>query len=650
MSEPSNPIQLIPLNRLSASKFNVRKANRKADIDALAASIAALGLLQNLSVIPSGANRFEVVAGARRLAALKSLAQSGAIAKDFAVPCHVLDPENAGETSLAENVQRVAMDAMDEVEAFATLAEGGATADDIARRFGCGMRHVEQRLALARLSPKLKAAYRRGDLSLDAARAFCIVDDHAKQEDVFKALGRHVTHAPSVRSHLMQGAMRVTDRIARFVGLDAYEAAGGRVRRDLFNDEDAYVDDPALMTRIAGERLDVVRSDLLAKGWGWVNIHLGVGRLDAGSSERIHPTRRAMTDEERAALAALDAEVEALDESLEDADDEDERWSQRDDLAAQRYALLERTQDWDGELMKLAGVVVSLDHDGRPSCAYGVVAKDDAPRVRRLRKERETKAAIECGISSPAGEGGDDEVSAAIPPWEEPVSSLPKGLTRELTEVRTRILRWKLSENPDLSLALAVFALSRRAVGGYSMSGVGVELRPVEMADHETFTEARAALAEIIPSDPFAAFSWLIAQPRQTLLEMLALLVSSAIDLSHEGASHEDARKQTIADRLAVAVDLDMTRHWRPDMAFWSRLSKSTLIDIHLTAPGLADLSEPDRAAFQKAQTKRSKDDIARSVAQALEAAGWLPDVLVTPNARGAFELTEAGAAAIAAE
>lgn len=182
------------------------------------------------------------------------------------------------------------------------------------------------------------------------------------------------------------------------------------------------------------------------------------------------------------------------------------------------------------------------------------------------------------------------------------------------------------------------------------MSGVGVELRPVEMADHETFTEARAALAEIIPCDPFAAFSWLIAQPRQTLLEMLALLVSSAIDLSHEGASHEDARKQTIADRLAVALDLDMTRHWRPDMAFWSRLSKSTLIDIHLTAPGLADFSEPERAAFQKAQTKRSKDDIARSVAQALEAAGWLPDVLVTPNARGAFELTEAGAAAIAAE
>jgi ParB family chromosome partitioning protein len=651
MSEQSYPIQLIPLNKLSASKFNVRKANRKADIDALAASIAAHGILQNLSVIPNRQNRFEVVAGARRLAALKSLSQSGAIAKDFAVPCHVLDPEGAGEASLAENVQRIAMDAMDEVDAFATLAEAGATADDIARRFGCGVRHVAKRLALARLSPKLKAAYRRGDLSLDAARAFCIVDDHAKQEDVFKALGRRVAHAPSVRSHLMQGVMRATDRIARFAGLEAYESAGGRVTRDLFNDEDAYIDDPALMTRIANERFESVREDLLRQGWGWVNVNLGFGRFEGGSPECILPTRRPMTDEEREALAALDAKVEALDEALEESeDDDDPRWSERDDLAAERYHFMEALQTWGTDLMKLAGVVLSVDHDGRASYAYGIVAKEDAAKVRRLRKEREAKTTSELSISSPAGEGDEGDADTAIPPWDQPVSSLPKALTRELTEARTRIRRWKLSESPDLSLALMVFALSRRAVAGYSVSGMGVDLRAVELNDQETLSEARVALGEIIPSDSAAALGWLIAQPRHTLLESRAVLISGAIDLRHEGASREDARKQQTADQLAVALDLDMTQHWRPDMAFWSRLSKSALIDIHLSALAMADLSDAERTAFQKTQAKRSKDDIAKSVAQAVEGAGWLPGVLVTPNARGAFELTEAGAAAIAAE
>ncbi len=563
MSEQSHQITFIPLNKLGSSRFNARKTNRKADIDALAASIAAHGLLQNLNVIPSGQNRYEVVAGARRLAALKSLSQSGAISKDFAVPCHVLEPEDAGEASLAENVQRVAMDVMDEVEAFAALSQGGATADDIARRFGCGVRHVEQRLALARLSPKLKAAYRRGDLTLDAARAFCIVEDHAKQEEVFKALGRHVTHAPSVRSHLMQGAMRATDRIARFVGLDTYEAAGGRVTRDLFNDEEAYIDDPALMTRIANERLESVREDLLSKGWGWVNVNLGFGRIDGGSAERIHPTRRPMTNEEREALAALDAKMEALDEALEESrDDDDPRWSQRDDLAAERYHFIEALHTWDADQMKIAGVVLAIDQDGRASYAYGIVAKGDATKVRRIRKERELKAAREQGVPPPAGEGGcDDDADESAPHWEAPVSALPKALTRELTEARTRVLRWKVSESPDLSLALTVFTLSRRAFFGYSVSGIGIELRAVEMGDHETLAEARVALSEIITSDSVATLNWLIAQPRQTLLELLAVLISGAIDLSHEGASREDGRKQQLAD---CCPSSDALRHFRP--------------------------------------------------------------------------------------
>lgn len=68
MSEQSHQITFIPLNRLGSSRFNARKTNRKADIEALAASISAHGLLQNLSVIPGSQNRFEVVAGRLRYA------------------------------------------------------------------------------------------------------------------------------------------------------------------------------------------------------------------------------------------------------------------------------------------------------------------------------------------------------------------------------------------------------------------------------------------------------------------------------------------------------------------------------------------------------------------------------------------------------
>ena len=75
MTSQRQSIQLIALNNLVASPRNVRKQDRKADIDALAASIAAHGLLQNLCVVPTEGDKFEVDAGGRRLAALKQLAK-----------------------------------------------------------------------------------------------------------------------------------------------------------------------------------------------------------------------------------------------------------------------------------------------------------------------------------------------------------------------------------------------------------------------------------------------------------------------------------------------------------------------------------------------------------------------------------------------
>ena len=81
MTAQTQPIQLIALNNLVASPRNVRKQDRKADIDALAASIAAHGLLQNLCVVPTADDKYEVDAGGRRLAALKQLAKQKVIAK-----------------------------------------------------------------------------------------------------------------------------------------------------------------------------------------------------------------------------------------------------------------------------------------------------------------------------------------------------------------------------------------------------------------------------------------------------------------------------------------------------------------------------------------------------------------------------------------
>ncbi len=279
MTAVTQTFQNIPLSKLIASPRNVRRKDRKADIDALAASIASCGLLQNLCVVPGEGDRFEVDAGRRRLMALKKLAKDGVIAKDFPVPCHIVALEDGREVSLIENIHRVAMDAMDEVDVFAALVAEGATPDDVARRFGVTRRHVDQRLALAGLSPKIKAAWKRGDVSLEAARAFCLVECHVQQEAVFRTLGRPVTHAGSVRARLLEGRMRASDRLTKFVCLEAYELAGGAVVRDLFDPEAVYVEDPALMAQLAEKKLEGERNSWLAQGWGWVGLRIASVRV-----------------------------------------------------------------------------------------------------------------------------------------------------------------------------------------------------------------------------------------------------------------------------------------------------------------------------------------------------------------------------------
>jgi ParB family chromosome partitioning protein len=127
----------------------------------LAASIAAHGLLQNLQVRPANGGSYEVVAGGRRLAALKLLAKQKQIAADYPVPCRALDGEDAAEISLAENEMRLPMHPADQFDAFKKLADDGKGPEEIAARFGTTPKIVMQRLKLAVVSPKLIALYAR---------------------------------------------------------------------------------------------------------------------------------------------------------------------------------------------------------------------------------------------------------------------------------------------------------------------------------------------------------------------------------------------------------------------------------------------------------------------------------------------------------
>jgi ParB family chromosome partitioning protein len=158
---PANGTTLfIPLNKLKKSPRNARKTpHSKAEINALAASIAANGMLQNPVVEPetnaSGkpTGFFLVTIGEGRRQAQLLRAKHKEITKAEPIRCLIETAHNALEISLAENAIRAPMRPADQFEAFFELnRDHGMNAEDIAARFGVTAAVVRQRLKLERLA------------------------------------------------------------------------------------------------------------------------------------------------------------------------------------------------------------------------------------------------------------------------------------------------------------------------------------------------------------------------------------------------------------------------------------------------------------------------------------------------------------------
>lgn len=386
-------VQMLPLKALQPSPFNARRIDKKIAIDELAASIQAHGLLQGLSVVDVGSGKYQVSAGGRRLAALKLLLKRKTITSDFEVPCQIVPADLAEEASLAENVQRIAMHPLDEVEAFGRLAAEGQTEDAIAARFGASVRHVRQRLALAALSPTLKDALRKGELGLDAARAFCLVADHERQDAVFAIMTKPVSNAYAVRSYLTQGAVRGTDRLAKFVGIEAYEEACGIVRRDLFDDSLVFLDSPDLLNELATAKLEEMRAPLLAQGWGWVSFNLGNGRADGGSMHRIRPEWHQPTEEQKAAAHVIRERASQIEQALVSDPTDEALIAELESLRVKAHEMAEALSFFDPEKMALAGCVISIDFEGHPDTIVGIVAKGDQKKIARIDARRDAEKA-----------------------------------------------------------------------------------------------------------------------------------------------------------------------------------------------------------------------------------------------------------------
>ena len=573
-------IQSIPLKKLVPSPRNVRKVSDAAADAQLKADIAARGLLQNLVVRKAARGKFEVEAGGRRLAALQSLAEDGALPATHEVTCLVIegDESEVREASLAENFQRLAMNPADEAQAFAAIIEAGATTEDVARRFGLTVRFVEGRLRLASLAPSVFEALAEGAITLDMAKAYGAVSDTERQAHVFAELQEawYQVTPDTIRRMVLDATVRGSDPRAILVGRDAYLEAGGRIERELFDDDasESWID-IALLEDLAHKKMVEVASAKAAElGLAWVRPTLGsyVGHDLIDGLDRLPAEQAPLSEAKAEELSALEAEYDREAAVLEDEDsseDEVARAEQelaRIDLAMR--ALNDRPPVLAEELKAEAGAFLVLSRSGEPTLVPQYYTASEVARP-------------DDGIIEPV----DERDNASSKP-----ASYSQRLLDELAMQRRDVLAIHLANDPGLALDLMVFTLAdadghnwraRKAITIVGPAANG----PVSGFEAKD-APASAALAEFIGSldeswragasevERFAAFR---ALPDEARSLWLGFVVARTLIAS---LNADGERGLPLHDVLGGLLEIEMAHWWRPTAAnFFDRVPKARILE-----------------------------------------------------------------------
>ena len=416
--------------------------------------------------------RYAVIAGGRRLAAMQALAAEGALEEDHPVPCRMIgDIVAAEEVSLAENSVRVAMHPADQVEAFRRLADAGSTAAAIAARFRVSERTVEKRLRLGNAAPVLLEAYRAGEIDLDTLMAFAVTTDQARQNAVWETVGQqgYRPGAWQIKRLLTEDRVPATSAIVRFVGLEAYEAAGGSIDRDLFAEEyerGIWFDDPNLLNKLAMDSLQAAARELETR-WKWAEARL-VDWSATAAFGRVRPQPAEPTDEEKAEIERLRTRNDELanmdddgwtEELVEEAEGNEERLDEIE-------ATIEARVIYRREDIAIAGCIATVGNDGELKLIQGLVKPEDmpareagdasAPGHDDTADAEETFSGIDAPtFVAPLASPGDAEAEARKE------AGVGIGLADDLRAIRTAIVKSQLACDFEAAFDLLLFQLAR---------------------------------------------------------------------------------------------------------------------------------------------------------------------------------------------
>ncbi len=441
--KPDTGIIYASLDQLYLHDLNPRQEVAQEAIETLADSIKTCGLLQNLGGLQDENGKVGIVAGGRRLRALAYLAEADP-AQEMVKSIPVLLAKDASQAEMwanAENTARADLDPADEIRAYGRMAEGDATPDMIASAFGVTVPHVKGRLKLACLPEAALDALKAKAINLTVAQKLTTADDEKLILEVLHLIDEgRISNIGQIDNVLHPKAAKLSERRAAFVGVDAYQDAGGRITRDLFS-EDVFFEDRDILDEVFAacltEASELIRTD---QGWAWVMTHdeayLGWNFMDENKFARNYPIEGVLSDDlaERYDELAELAEGDVLNEGAQ---------AELDTL----QAILDG--DFTEAQKAIAGCVVHVGNGGQLEVTKGLIKPEDK------------KAAIEAGVLVKSSHGSSGEQA--------PKNPYSQKLRDDLDAIKLASLQNAMLDQPELLIDLLAFQLSGMNAAGASL-------------------------------------------------------------------------------------------------------------------------------------------------------------------------------------
>ena len=300
-----NGIVYLPIDKLIPHKNNPRRD--LGELDELADSIKAKGVLQNLTVVDNGDGTYTTIIGHRRCAAAKKAGMKE-------LPCIIVDmtEREQAETMLLENIQRKDLTTADEIFGYQMMFDMGATIDEIAEETGFSKATIRKRRDYARLdAEKLKKACEK-QISFAELDKLSKIEDAAVRDELLGKYGTSDYNWSYEKAVRHQNEQKQADEWRNFFITHKYNLTA------LTDEERRNTDKYEFIAALTGQPTEQKMDD-------WENMHNWVFSdptyfyidLDYSCVIRIYKDAVPQSEEEKAKEAAAEERQRLMDERRE---------------------------------------------------------------------------------------------------------------------------------------------------------------------------------------------------------------------------------------------------------------------------------------------------------------------------------------------